>query len=105
MTSAALPGEEVTNMAVTDVENKIVKMLRDTACSSAIIKEDLFLKKKKTKLKEYTTLILADGTVKIFQRVTVDVDIPYFRAIEGPVHEDVSLCPNIRQHYRGSTEL
>ena len=34
--------------------------------------------RRKKKLEEYTTLILADGTVKIFQRAMVDVSTPYF---------------------------
>ena len=41
--SVALPEKEVTNMPMTDgyAGNKCVKMLRDTGCSSAIVKEDL----------------------------------------------------------------
>ena len=40
-----------------------------------MVKEDLV--PEEDKLKEYATLILADGTVRIFQRAMVDVYTPY----------------------------
>ena len=52
-----------------------VRVLRDTGCSSIVVKEDLV--PEEDKLKEYATLILADGTVRIFQRAMVDVFTPY----------------------------
>ena len=73
----ALPEEEVKNMPVTNgyVGNKCV-VLRDTTCSNAIVKEDVVTEE--NKLEEYTTLILADDTVKMFQRPVVNLDTPYF---------------------------
>ncbi|RUS91501.1 hypothetical protein EGW08_000722 [Elysia chlorotica] len=78
VTSVALPEEEVTNMPVTKgyVDNHPVKGLRDTGCSSAIVREDLV--PEENRLEEYTTLILADGTVRNTQRAMVYVDTPYF---------------------------
>ena len=52
-----------------------VRVLRDTGCSSIVVKEDLV--PEEDKMKEYATLIIADGTVRIFQRAMVDVRTPY----------------------------
>ena len=54
--------------------------LQDTGCSSIVVKGDLV--PEEDKLREYAALILADGTVRNFQRAMVDVYIPY---LCGPV--------------------
>ncbi|KAK7484344.1 hypothetical protein BaRGS_00024469 [Batillaria attramentaria] len=52
-----------------------VKVLRDTGCSSVIVREDLVAEDQK--LQEWTTLILADGTVRIIPLAKVSVSTPY----------------------------
>ena len=72
-----LPDKEEANVPVCEgrVGDTPVRVLRDTGCSSIVVKEDLV--PEEDKLKEYATLILADGTVRIFQRAMVDVYTPY----------------------------
>ena len=72
-----LPDKEEANVPVCEdrVGDAPVRVLRDTGCSSVVVKEDLV--PEEDKLKEYATLILADGTVRIFQRAMVDVYTPY----------------------------
>nr|KAG5689620.1 hypothetical protein BaRGS_035243 [Batillaria attramentaria] len=67
----------VSNIAVpeTEVTNMPVKVLRDTGCSSVIVREDLVAEDQK--LQEWTTLILADGTVRIIPLAKVNVSTPY----------------------------
>ena len=77
LTSLVLPDKEEANVPVCEgrVGDAPVRVLRDTGCSSIVVKEDLV--PEEDKLKEYATLILADGTVRIFQRAMVDVYTPY----------------------------
>ena len=77
LTSLVLPDKEEANVPVCEglVGDASVRVLRDTGCSSIVVKEDLV--PEEDKLKEYATLILADGTVRIFQRALVDVYTPY----------------------------
>ena len=77
LTSLVLPDTEEADVPVCEgrVGDTPVRVLRDTGCSSIVIKEDLV--PEEDKLKEYATLILADGTVRIFQRAMVDVYTPY----------------------------
>ena len=66
LTSMVLPDKEEANVPVCEgrVGDTLVRVLRDTGCSSIVVKENLV--PEEDKLKEYATLILADGTVKIF---------------------------------------
>ena len=77
LSSLVLPDKEEANVPVCEgrVGDTPVRVLRDTGCSSIVVKEDLV--PEEDKLKEYATLILADGTVRIFQRAMVDVYTPY----------------------------
>ena len=77
LTSLVLPDKEEVNVPVCEghVGNAPVRVLRDTGCSSIVVKEDLV--PEEDKLKEYATLILADSTVRIFQKAMVDVYTPY----------------------------
>ena len=77
LSSLVLPDKEEANVPVCEgrVGDAPVRVLRDTGCSSIVVKEDLV--PEEDKLKEYATLILADGTVRIFQRAMVDVYTPY----------------------------
>ena len=67
------PDKEEANVPVCEgrVGDTPVRVLRDTGCSSIVVKGDLV--PEEDKLKEYATLILADGTVRIFQRAMADV--------------------------------
>ena len=66
LTSLVLPKEEEANVPDCEgrVEDAPVRVLRDTGCSSIVVKEDLV--PEEDKFEEYATLILADGTVRIF---------------------------------------
>ena len=66
LSSLVLPDKEEANVPVCEgrVGDTPVRVLRDTGCSSIVVKEDLV--SEEDKLKEYATLILADGTVRIF---------------------------------------
>ena len=77
LTSLVLSDKNEANVPVCEgrVGDTPVRVLRDTGCSSVVVKDDLV--PEKDKLKEYATLILADGTVRIFQRAMVDVYTPY----------------------------
>ena len=77
LTSLVLQDKEEANVPVCEggVGDALVGVLRDTRCSSIVVKEDLV--PEEDKLKEYATLILADGTVRIFQRAMLDVYTPY----------------------------
>ena len=67
LTSLVLPDKEETNMPVCEgrVGDAPVRVLRDTGCSSIVVKEDLV--PEEDKLREYASLILADGTVRKFR--------------------------------------
>ena len=72
-----LPDKEEANVPVCEgrIGDAPVRVLRDTGCSSIVVKENLV--PEEDKLREYATLILGDGTVRIFQRAMVDVYTPY----------------------------
>ena len=77
LSSLVLPDKEEANVTVCEgrVGDATVRVLRDTGCSSIVVREDLV--PEEDKLREYATLILADGTVRIFQRAMGDVYTPY----------------------------
>ena len=68
LTSLVLPDKEEANVPVCEgrVGDAPVRVLRDTGCSSIVVKEDLI--PEEDKFREYATLILADGTVRFFQK-------------------------------------
>ena len=76
LTSLVLPDKEEANVPVCEgrIGDASVRVLQDTGCSSIVVKEDLV--PEEDNLREYATLILADGTVRIFQRAMVDVQGP-----------------------------
>ena len=92
MTTACKDHDE-SNMPVTKgkVGNTIVSVLRDTGCSSAVIKSDLVSDGQLTGNKETCRLI--DGTLKQFPEAVVCVDTPYYKGnvrvlcMKNPVYD------------------
>ena len=94
------------NMPVTDgyVENVMVKVLRDTGCSSVVVRRDLVTRERLTGATKLCVLL--DGTVRKFPVARISVSCPYYvgdceaLCAENPVYDLILgnipevRCPN-----------
>ena len=62
-----------------------VSVLRDTGCSSAVVRSELVKSDEYTG--NYQTCTLIDGTIRTFPLADIYVDTPFFRGMDNPVYD------------------